>query len=78
VPTSKISDEELQVRVLTLKEVVQRTSLPRTTIWRRRRAGDFPEPIQLSPGRIGWLEHEVDAWLAARAAAREHRRKPNV
>jgi prophage regulatory protein len=76
VPTSKISSEKRQLRVLTLKEVAERTSLPRTTIWRRRRAGDFPEPIQLTPGRIGWPEEEIDAWLAKRAAARQSRRKP--
>lgn len=23
----------------------------------------FPEPIQISPGRIGWRESEVDAWI---------------
>jgi prophage regulatory protein len=76
VPTSKISIEKRQFRVLTLKEVAERTSLPRTTIWRRRRADDFPEPIQLSPGRIGWPEEEIDGWLAERAAARQRRRKP--
>lgn len=27
---------------------------------------DFPKPVQLSPSRIGWLESEVDAWLASR------------
>ena len=76
MPTSKISGEKRQVRMLTFKEVAERTSLPRTMIWRRRRAGDFPEPIQLTPGRIGWPEEEIDAWLAERAAARQHRRKP--
>lgn len=23
----------------------------------------FPEPVQISPGRIGWRESEVNAWL---------------
>jgi predicted DNA-binding transcriptional regulator AlpA len=31
----------------------------------------FPQPIERSPGRIGWWEHEIDAWLETRP-----RRKP--
>jgi prophage regulatory protein len=34
--------------------------------------GLFPKPVQLGPGRIAWLEDEVDAWIAARAAARNN------
>jgi prophage regulatory protein len=33
-------------------------------------AGDFPPPVQLGPHSIGWLAHEIDAWLDARADAR--------
>jgi Prophage CP4-57 regulatory protein (AlpA) len=32
----------------------------------RKRAAGFPTPIELSPNRIGWFWHEVEAWLAAR------------
>ena len=38
--------------------------------WRLERDGKFPKRVHLSPRRIGWLEHEIDAWLATRAAAR--------
>ena len=31
----------------------------------------FPFPIEVSPGRIGWYEAEVDIWLRSRP-----RRKP--
>lgn len=39
----------------------------------------FPAPIILStrpdgqPGRIAWPADEIDAWIAARIAARDHR-----
>ena len=39
---------------------------------RLEKAGLFPKRIQLGPnGRVAWLEHEIDAWIEARAAARE-------
>ena len=42
----------------------------RSTLWRMWRKGDFPKPISISPGRVGWLKSEVDAWKALRAADR--------
>src|SRR5712691_9402106 len=38
---------------------------------RKCRAGEFPQPVSLSPTRIAWIEQEVDDWLAQRAAERE-------
>jgi len=32
---------------------------------------EFPAPIPLSPGRIAWIEEEIDDWIAERAAERE-------
>lgn len=26
----------------------------------------FPKPIKLGANTVGWLEHEVDAWILAR------------
>lgn len=30
-----------------------------------------PKPIKITKRRIGWLEAEVDAWIASKAAQRE-------
>ena len=57
-------------RVVRVAVVCARTGLCRVTIHHLRRRNDFPAPLQLSPGAIGWLEHEVDAWIASRAAER--------
>lgn len=40
-----------------------------STIWRMRQRGEFPEPVQLSPNRVGWRRADIDAWLAARPQA---------
>ncbi len=51
------------------KEVARRTSLSRTTAWRLQRRDEFPCPYLISPGRVGHLEGEVEAWMASRARA---------
>lgn len=55
-------------RVLSPADVMRKTSLSRTTLWRlsRRDGADFPRPIQLSPGRIGWRASEIEQFLSAR------------
>ena len=47
-------------------EVMARTGLSRTTIWRRVRAGTFPAPTELGENSIGWPASEITAWLASR------------
>ncbi len=54
------------LRCLTLKEVSTLIGLSPVTIWRLRRRNDFPKPIRLSPGRVGFLESDVAAWIEAR------------
>ncbi|QIG52535.1 AlpA family phage regulatory protein [Nordella sp. HKS 07] len=44
--------------------------ISRSTLWRLRRAKDFPEPIKLSPGRNAWFRSEYKAWLISRAQNR--------
>ena len=39
-------------RMLRLAAVRARTGLSTTTIWRLRRRGEFPNPVQLSPGCV--------------------------
>lgn len=44
-------------------EVLRRTGLSRTSIWRKVREGDFPAPRQLGANSIGWPESEISEWL---------------
>lgn len=46
--------------------VARVTGLSRTTLWRMARTGDFPKPIPLSKGRVGYSAAKVEDWLAAR------------
>lgn len=47
--------------------------LSKTQLWRLERAGKFPKRVQLSPGRHGWVEAEIDALIAERIAARDEK-----
>ncbi|MDE0357254.1 MAG: AlpA family transcriptional regulator [Gammaproteobacteria bacterium] len=58
------------VRVLRLPEVMARTGLSRSTIYRWRLAGRFPQPIPLGERCVGWIEAELDEWLRERTAER--------
>ena len=57
-------------RLLSWSEVRARIPLSRTTVWVLRRAGQFPEPVRISPGRVAWRSSDVDAWLESRTTAR--------
>lgn len=51
---------------LSKKQVMKRTSLSYSTIWRHMRTGDFPQSRKLSSRRVGWLESEIEEWEASR------------
>jgi prophage regulatory protein len=57
-------------RTLRIWQVVEKVGLSKATIWRLSASGNFPKPIKISRGCTGWLEHEIDELLEARAAAR--------
>jgi len=65
-------------RLLPWKKVKDLTGLSRTTAWRLQKAGDFPPPVVISPGRVGWRESEVAVWKASRAPRSASRPAPAV
>lgn len=51
--------------ILRRRQVEQRVGLSRSPLYARIKVGGFPKPVRLGNGRaVGWLEGEVDAWLA--------------
>ncbi|MBD3835368.1 AlpA family phage regulatory protein [Brevundimonas sp.] len=63
-------------RFLGWRQVRDLTGLGRTTAWRMRQAGDFPEPVPISPGRVAWRERDIAAWSESRGAPLFPRAKP--
>jgi prophage regulatory protein len=56
-------------QVLRLPEVVKKTGRAASTVWRDVKVGTFVPPIQIGVRAVGWLQHEIDAVLEARAFA---------
>ena len=57
--------------VLRRPDVERVTGLPRSTIYDKMKAGEFPRPIRLTARSVGWLESEIADWQKARIAARD-------
>ncbi|MGO9060073.1 MAG: helix-turn-helix transcriptional regulator [Candidatus Binataceae bacterium] len=58
-------------RILRPAEVAEMLGVHRITLWRMRGRGEFPKPIKLGTRAKGFLESEVQAWLAGRVTDRD-------
>jgi len=57
--------QDTKERILRLSDVKERTGLSRSTIYLYINDGIFPRPISLGTRCVGWLESEIDTWIAA-------------
>lgn len=55
---------------LRLTTVKARTGLSRSTLYRRVAEGSFPAPVSLGGRSVGWVDTEVEAWVARQVQAR--------
>ena len=52
-------------RLLNKWAVERETSLDITTIYRRMKAGTFPQPVRVGKRRVAWRESDIAAWQAS-------------
>lgn len=57
------------MRIIRLKEVVHLTSLSKTSIYERMKAGTFPKAASLGGRAVGWSEKAVLGWIASKLEA---------
>lgn len=50
---------------LRLPDVISRTGLSRSTIYKKIQEGEFPAPIKLGPRASAWIEGEIEEFLQA-------------
>lgn len=58
-------------RLIRLPEILARTALSRSAVYRRIAAGTFPKQISIGPKSSAWLESEIDHWIATQVAGRK-------
>jgi len=51
-------------KILRLPIVLDRTGLSRSTVYQRVTEGRFPRPVSLGARAVGWIETEVEEWIA--------------
>jgi prophage regulatory protein len=59
-----MSVEARSNRILRLPGVKEKTGKGKTAIYDAVKAGTFPAPIKLGRRASGWLESEIDDWIA--------------
>lgn len=59
------------MRILKAKQVAEKTSISAPHIRRMAREGRFPQSVKISEHRSGWLEADIDEWIAE--CVRKHR-----
>jgi prophage regulatory protein len=52
--------------IIRRSKVQQLTGLSGSTIYRKYKAGDFPQPVRLGANSVGWYEDEVATWIECR------------
>ena len=57
--------------LLRLAQVIERVGLKKTTIYALQRARKFPHSVPLTETAVGWVESEVEEWLAAKLVSRD-------
>lgn len=55
--------------ILRRRQVEARVGLRRSQIYELMRRRAFPLAVRLGSRSVGWLEHEIEAWLTARVVA---------
>ncbi|OEA16792.1 transcriptional regulator [Vibrio parahaemolyticus] len=58
------------MRFLKLKEVMEKTALSRSAIYRKMNEDAFPKSVNLGERAVAWVESEVDDWMAKVLASR--------
>jgi len=51
------------LKVIKLNDVIEKTTLSKSTIERKMKSNTFPKSIKLSSRAIGWIEEDINGWI---------------
>ncbi|WP_208858464.1 helix-turn-helix transcriptional regulator [Vreelandella nigrificans] len=53
----------MSMKLIRIKDVMERTGLARSTIYKYISLGQFPPSIKLGTRAVAWVESEIEAWI---------------
>ena len=53
-------------KVLRLREVIGKTGLAKSTVYKKISEGEFPKQFSLGGKAVGWLESDIEEWIKSR------------
>jgi prophage regulatory protein len=62
----------MTTKFLRLADVIDRTGLGRSTIYKLMAENDFPSSVPLSARSVAWVEQEIEDWIFNRIAQRDN------
>ena len=65
-PAAAPVDSAKPIRLLRIREVLDLVGLKKATVYQLHRAGQFPRSVKITSRAVGWVEEEVQQWLAER------------
>ncbi|WP_421955797.1 helix-turn-helix transcriptional regulator [Polaromonas sp.] len=68
-PDDCVSDLQPQLKMLRRHEVQDVTGLKKSQIYALDKTPGFPQRVKLGKRTVGYIEHEVQAWLKSRVKA---------
>ena len=60
-----------EIRLIRLKEVLNRTGLSKSTLYQLMKDGAFPRSISIGNRAVSWNILEVEKWINSRIAERD-------
>ena len=63
-------EDNSKIRFLRKPEVLNRLGVSASTLYRWTKFGRFPEPVEVGPRVVAWIETEVDSFQIGCAAER--------
>jgi len=65
-----ITNRRNSMRLIKLKEVMAKTSLGHSSIYKFISEGTFPKQVSLGAKSVAWVESEVDDWIEEKVKGR--------
>jgi len=69
--SGQYEDVIMKPRFIRIAEVLERTGLGRSTIYKYMAAGTFPPRVSVGGRSVSWLESEIDGWMLAKIEGRD-------